>query len=67
MSENDKFSAFLKKFMCKKCNNIDYSSILNSGANAYSGPPKEVYKNGYICKTCLKIDNRDSIIDKILS
>lgn len=61
MSENDKFSAFLKKFMCKKCNNIDYSSILNSG------PPKEVYKNGYICKTCLKIDNRDSIIDKILS
>lgn len=55
---NVDISAFLERFRCIICKNVDYPSIIISGF------PIEGF---HICKICLKIDNRDSIIEKILN
>lgn len=54
----NKLSNFLKKFRCIKCNEIDYSYMFSSG-------PK--INREYICESCLKIDNRDCLINEILN
>ncbi len=60
MEDKDKFthvniSDILSKFRCKSCN-INY-------------PDKIEYIIGitFICKSCIKSSNRDSIIEKILN
>jgi len=45
-------SDILSRFRCEKCN-IKCNEI--------------VYETGYICDSCRKIDNRDFIINEILS